>query len=262
MQNGLSPVGTAERTGFYSVVAMECKKHAALSASPSLKQWKPTHRINNALINLQAIFHRNIRTTWSVTQDDLIQYRRCVMLIFRGEVMLPLHPEYVVDEKQRRKAVLLSLAEWNRIIEDLEDLDDIRAFDAAKAGSQETIPFDQAVREIHGRQGKWHTQLKSCGLPRDNSPRLTNKPKNALSIRFARLQTTLVLWAARSFPDVQHGASALAITAWSTKFMIDNLSSLSSHWEIGKTYIDSFTPLIYKNDAGLAYFLKQIREGS
>jgi hypothetical protein len=71
--------------------------------------------------------------------------------MIRGKIMVTLHPEYVVDEKQRRKAVLLPLAEWDRIIEDLEDLDDIRAFDAAKADSQETVPFEQAVREIQGR---------------------------------------------------------------------------------------------------------------
>lgn len=62
--------------------------------------------------------------------------------------MANIHPEYVVDEKQRRKAVLLPLSEWNRILEDLEELDDIRAYDRAKAGSQESIPFEQAVREI------------------------------------------------------------------------------------------------------------------
>ena len=55
------------------------------------------------------------------------------------------------NEQQRRKAVLLPLAEWDRILEDLEDLADIRAFDTAKADSQETIPFEQAVREIQGR---------------------------------------------------------------------------------------------------------------
>jgi hypothetical protein len=71
--------------------------------------------------------------------------------MIRGEIMVTLHPEYVVDEQQRRKAVLLPLAEWDRIIEDLEELDDIRAFDTAKADSQETVPFEQAVREIQGR---------------------------------------------------------------------------------------------------------------
>ncbi len=38
--------------------------------------------------------------------------------------------------------------EWERIVEALEELDDIRAYDEAKSGSQETVPFEQAVREI------------------------------------------------------------------------------------------------------------------
>jgi hypothetical protein len=62
--------------------------------------------------------------------------------------MVTLHPEYVVDEQQRRKAVLLSVDEWDQIVDELEELDDIRAFDAAKAGPQESVPFEQAVREI------------------------------------------------------------------------------------------------------------------
>jgi hypothetical protein len=85
-------------------------------------------------------------------RDDLIRCWQRVILKIIGEFMATLHPEYVVDEQQRRKAVLLPLAEWNRILEDLEDLADIRAFDTAKAGSQETIPFEQALREIQGSQ--------------------------------------------------------------------------------------------------------------
>ena len=62
--------------------------------------------------------------------------------------MVTVHPEYVVDEQQHRKAVLLPVAEWERIVDELENLDDIRAFDAAKAGPQDTVPFENAVREI------------------------------------------------------------------------------------------------------------------
>jgi len=62
--------------------------------------------------------------------------------------MLPLHPQYVVDENQRPQAVLLPVAEWERIVEELDELDDIRAYDEAKAGPQEAVPFDQALREI------------------------------------------------------------------------------------------------------------------
>jgi hypothetical protein len=63
------------------------------------------------------------------------------------------HLQYVIDENQRRQAVLLPLAEWERIVEELDELDDIRAYDEAKAGPQDTVPFDQAVREIQEGQG-------------------------------------------------------------------------------------------------------------
>ncbi len=61
--------------------------------------------------------------------------------------------QYVVDEQQHPQAVLLPLAEWERIVEELEELDDIRAYDQAKAGPQEAVPFEQAVREIQEGQG-------------------------------------------------------------------------------------------------------------
>jgi PHD/YefM family antitoxin component YafN of YafNO toxin-antitoxin module len=59
-----------------------------------------------------------------------------------------LNPQYVVDKEKKPKAVLLTISEWEQIVEDLEELDDIRAYDAAKAGPQDTILFEQAVREI------------------------------------------------------------------------------------------------------------------
>ena len=61
--------------------------------------------------------------------------------------------QYVVDEQQHPQAVLLPLAEWERIVEELEELDDIRAYDQAKTGPQEAVPFEQAVREVQEGQG-------------------------------------------------------------------------------------------------------------
>jgi PHD/YefM family antitoxin component YafN of YafNO toxin-antitoxin module len=62
--------------------------------------------------------------------------------------MVNVHPEYVVDEQQNRKAVLLPVSEWDQIVSELEELDDIRAYDAAQPHSDDRIPFEQAVREI------------------------------------------------------------------------------------------------------------------
>jgi len=62
--------------------------------------------------------------------------------------MVSVHPEFVIDEDKRTKAVILPVSEWNKLMNDIEELEDIRAYDNAKAESQESIPFEQAVREI------------------------------------------------------------------------------------------------------------------
>jgi hypothetical protein len=61
--------------------------------------------------------------------------------------MIPLHPQFVSGSNQG-PTVVLTLPEWERILEALEELDDIRAYDQAHAGSQESVPFEQAVREL------------------------------------------------------------------------------------------------------------------
>lgn len=62
--------------------------------------------------------------------------------------MINIHPEYIVDENAQKKAVVLPFVEWEKIIEDMEELDDIRSYDAAASKGEEVISFDQAISEI------------------------------------------------------------------------------------------------------------------
>jgi hypothetical protein len=62
--------------------------------------------------------------------------------------MLKLDLKYVVDSRKRRRAVQVPLAQWSRILEELEELEAIRDYDRAKAESQESIPFEQAMGEL------------------------------------------------------------------------------------------------------------------
>jgi PHD/YefM family antitoxin component YafN of YafNO toxin-antitoxin module len=62
--------------------------------------------------------------------------------------MMQVHPQFVVDEKKKRKAVIIPFKEWEQIVEALEELDDIQAYDSAKETEQERIPFEDAVKEI------------------------------------------------------------------------------------------------------------------
>jgi PHD/YefM family antitoxin component YafN of YafNO toxin-antitoxin module len=52
---------------------------------------------------------------------------------------------FVVDEAGNRVAVLLELAEYQSMLDDLEELESIRAYDLSKASGEKPIPFEQAV---------------------------------------------------------------------------------------------------------------------
>jgi PHD/YefM family antitoxin component YafN of YafNO toxin-antitoxin module len=62
--------------------------------------------------------------------------------------MIPVQPQYIVDDQQNRMAIILPVEEWKKILEELEELEDLRAYDEAHSGSREAIPFEQAVSEI------------------------------------------------------------------------------------------------------------------
>jgi hypothetical protein len=55
---------------------------------------------------------------------------------------------YVVDEQGNPIGVVLDIADYRKLLEELEELESIRAYDAAKASGDEAIPFEQAVAEI------------------------------------------------------------------------------------------------------------------
>jgi|tagenome__1003787_1003787.scaffolds.fasta_scaffold19779995_2 hypothetical protein len=62
---------------------------------------------------------------------------------------MAIHTErFLVDEEGHRISVVLDIAEYQAILEDLEELESIRAYDAAKASGDEAIPFEQALQEI------------------------------------------------------------------------------------------------------------------
>jgi PHD/YefM family antitoxin component YafN of YafNO toxin-antitoxin module len=55
---------------------------------------------------------------------------------------------YVTDDKGNKIAIILELSEYQRILEELEELESIRAFDAAKNSQEDLIPFEDAIKEI------------------------------------------------------------------------------------------------------------------
>lgn len=62
--------------------------------------------------------------------------------------MPKLKERYVTDERGDRVGVLLDIEEYERLLEEAEELECIREYDAAKTSGEEAIPLDQAITEI------------------------------------------------------------------------------------------------------------------
>jgi PHD/YefM family antitoxin component YafN of YafNO toxin-antitoxin module len=69
---------------------------------------------------------------------------------------------YIVDENGKRVSVILPIQEYERLIEILEDLEDARAYNEARAelerGDDEVIPWEQARKEIEEERAELRRQ--------------------------------------------------------------------------------------------------------
>ena len=56
--------------------------------------------------------------------------------------------QFVVNERGEKVAVVISIEEYEKILEELEDLDAIREYEEAKASGETPVPFDEAIARI------------------------------------------------------------------------------------------------------------------
>ena len=69
--------------------------------------------------------------------------------------MRTIHPQYITDDKGKKLSVVLPIEEYNTLLEELEELEDIRLYDEAKASDEPSIPIDEAFKMIEvKRKGK------------------------------------------------------------------------------------------------------------
>ena len=71
---------------------------------------------------------------------------------------MKLKERYITDEQGNRIGVLLDIEEYQKLLEESEELDAIRAYDLAVSGEDDEIPFEVAIAEIENSQ-QWVTIL-------------------------------------------------------------------------------------------------------
>jgi hypothetical protein len=62
--------------------------------------------------------------------------------------MLQSKERFIVDENGQRIGVLLDIEDYQKLLEELEELEAIRAYDTAKSSGDEVLPLPQALAEI------------------------------------------------------------------------------------------------------------------
>lgn len=62
--------------------------------------------------------------------------------------MIAYSKKFLVDEKGDRIGIFLDIEDYRKLLDELEELESIRAYDAAKVSGDEPTPFDQAAAEI------------------------------------------------------------------------------------------------------------------
>jgi hypothetical protein len=67
---------------------------------------------------------------------------------------------FLVNDKGRKEDVLIDIKLYEKILDELEKLESIRAYDKAKASGDEILPFEKAVKEIE-RIERQYDQLGS-----------------------------------------------------------------------------------------------------
>ena len=56
--------------------------------------------------------------------------------------------QFVTDDEGQRVAVLIGLERYRQLLDAFDELAAIRAYDAAKTANDQSLPFEEAVREI------------------------------------------------------------------------------------------------------------------
>ena len=67
-------------------------------------------------------------------------------------IMIKRSEQYVVSGKGKKISVLLPVAEYRGQLSDVEELEAIRAYNAAKASRSKAIPFKQAKEQLRSRK--------------------------------------------------------------------------------------------------------------
>jgi len=69
--------------------------------------------------------------------------------------MVTFNPQYITDQSGKKISVVLTIKDYEAILQELEELEDIRLYDESKKSNEPSISIDEAFAMIEvGRKGR------------------------------------------------------------------------------------------------------------
>jgi hypothetical protein len=66
--------------------------------------------------------------------------------------MLTVHPKYITDSTGKKISVVIPIKDFKAIMEELEELEDIKLYDEAKKSNEPSIPINDAFKMIEAKR--------------------------------------------------------------------------------------------------------------
>ena len=66
--------------------------------------------------------------------------------------MINVHPQYITDKEGKKISVVLPMKDFIAIMEELEELEDVKLYDKAKKSNEPSIPIDEAFEMIEAKR--------------------------------------------------------------------------------------------------------------
>lgn len=68
--------------------------------------------------------------------------------------MITINPQFITDNTGKKLSVILPVEEFNAIMEELDEIEDIHLYDNSKKNDEPSIPIDEAFKEIEANRNK------------------------------------------------------------------------------------------------------------
>jgi len=69
---------------------------------------------------------------------------------FYGKINIMITTQFIKDETGKKLAVILPMAEYEKMLEDVEELEDIRLYDEVKARNESSITLEEYMEKRQG----------------------------------------------------------------------------------------------------------------